>query len=113
MRQIIKTILLKIFIIIKSELYTNFMVLIPQNELIQKLLQKIIVALCEVGKNPNKMLSFFELVFDLFKRDRRFGEWFQCNKLGPRLIHFLMGSDSSLSDVFPAYPLFLTMARKQ
>lgn len=49
----------------------------------------------------------------LVKSDKRFGEWFQCNKLGPRLIHFLMGSESPLGDAFPNYPFYLTMARKQ
>lgn len=34
---------------------TSFLVPIPQNEAINKLLQKVMVGLTEVGKNPLKM----------------------------------------------------------
>ena len=88
------------------------MVPIPQNEIIQKIHQRIIASLCEVGKNPNKTEDYFELINILLKCDNRFGEWFQCNKLGPRLIHFLMQSDSELQGVLPDYPFFIQGGRK-
>ena len=45
-RQIAKTLLFKVFSILRSESFTNFIIPVPQNELIQKLLQKVIVSLC-------------------------------------------------------------------
>jgi hypothetical protein len=69
---------------------TSFLVPIPQNEVINKLLQKVMIGLTEVGKNPLKMYEYFAFLLDLCKIDDRFVEWFQANKLGPRLIHFFM-----------------------
>jgi hypothetical protein len=44
-RQILKTVLYKMFLILKTELFTSFLLAVPQNEVIQKLLQKIISSL--------------------------------------------------------------------
>ena len=48
----------------------------------------------------------------LLNTDARFGQWFQCHKLGPRLIYFLMQNDSQLEGVFPNYPLYMQGGRK-
>jgi hypothetical protein len=49
------------------------MVPVPQTRTLQRLLERIIASLCEVGKNTQKMEMFFDLISWLMKADDRFG----------------------------------------
>lgn len=52
------------------------------------------------------------LLFELCRLDNRFIEWFQANKLGPRLIHFYMQKESNLEGLLPNYPYYMNTDRK-
>jgi hypothetical protein len=55
-REAFKMIAIKLAVVITAiDKDTSFLVPIPQNEVINKLLQKVMVGLTEVGKNPLKM----------------------------------------------------------
>lgn len=107
-RSSFKFVLLKVVRILIAQIYTSFLVPLPQNETINKLLQKVMLGLNEVGKNPMKMFEYFELLFELCRLDLRFVEWFQANKLGPKLIHFYLQKDSPLEGLLPAYPYYMS-----
>jgi hypothetical protein len=69
------------------------------------------LVLCEVGKNPTKMIDYFQLMYELCILDGRFIEWFRANKLGPRLIHFFMQKESPLEGLLPQYPYYMSEAK--
>lgn len=70
------------------------------------------MGLNEVGKNTTKMFEYFHLLYELCQLDQRFIEWFQANKLGPRLIHFYMQKESNLEGLLPVYPYYMSTDRK-
>lgn len=58
-RYAFKFVLIKIVRILIAQIYTSFLVPLPQNETINKFLQKTMLGLNEVGKNPMKMYEYF------------------------------------------------------
>ena len=71
-RNAFKFILVKVVRILVAQIYSSFLVPLPHNETLNKLLQRTMLGLNEVGKNPMKMFEYFELLLELCRLDPRF-----------------------------------------
>lgn len=58
-RNAFKFILIKVIRILIAQIYSSFLVPLPHNETLNKFLQKTMLGLNEVGKNPMKMFEYF------------------------------------------------------
>ena len=69
---------------------SSYLTIIPENETINKLLNRLLSLLSEVGKNPQFMRPYFEMLYNLTKNNKKIAIWLNFNKYAPKLIHFIM-----------------------